>query len=190
VKRRLVQIVFQDPAASLDPRRTAFEAIADPLLRLARIRQPAALGQRIREICDLVDFPHALLGRYPHQLSGGQKARVGIARAISVNPALVVLDEPTSALDVSVQAVVLNQLDKLKRKLGLSYLFVSHDLNVVKLMCDRVMVMKGGRIVEQRSVDELFKDPQHPYTKTLLEAIPRIEFASAAERGAKPLSIR
>jgi peptide/nickel transport system ATP-binding protein len=189
-KRRLVQIVFQDPAASLDPRRTAFEAIADPLLRLARIRQPAALGQRIREICDLVDFPHALLGRYPHQLSGGQKARAGIARAISVNPALVVLDEPTSALDVSVQAVVLNQLDKLKRKLGLSYLFVSHDLNVVKLMCDRVMVMKGGRIVEQRSVDELFRDPQHPYTKTLLEAIPRIEFASAAERGAKPLSIR
>jgi len=189
-KRRLVQIVFQDPAASLDPRRTAFEAIADPLLRLARIRQPAALGQRIREICDLVDLPHALLGRYPHQLSGGQKARVGIARAISVNPALVVLDEPTSALDVSVQAVVLNQLDKLKRKLGLSYLFVSHDLNVVKLMCDRVMVMKGGRIVEQRSVDDLFRDPQHPYTKSLLEAIPRIEFASAAERGANPLSIR
>ena len=184
-KRRLVQIVFQDPAASLDPRRTAFEAIADPLLRLAGIRQPAALGQRIRDICDLVDFPHRLLGRYPHQLSGGQKARVGIARAISVNPALVVLDEPTSALDVSVQAVVLNQLDKLKRKLGLSYLFVSHDLNVVRLMCDRVMVMKRGRIVEQRSVNDLFRDPQHPYTKSLLEAIPRIEFASQAEFGAK-----
>jgi peptide/nickel transport system ATP-binding protein len=189
-KRRLVQLVFQDPAASLDPRRTAFEAIADPLLRLERIRQPAALGQRIREICDLVDLPHALLGRYPHQLSGGQKARVGIARAISVNPALVVLDEPTSALDVSVQAVVLNQLDKLKRKLGLSYLFVSHDLNVVKLMCDRVMVMKGGRIVEQRPVDDLFRDPQHPYTKSLLEAIPRIEFVSPAGFGAKPLSVR
>jgi peptide/nickel transport system ATP-binding protein len=187
-KRRLVQIVFQDPAASLDPRRTAFQAIADPLLRLAQIRQPAALGQRIREICDLVDLPHALLDRYPHQLSGGQKARVGIARAISVNPALVVLDEPTSALDVSVQAVVLNQLDKLKRKLGLSYLFVSHDLNVVRLMCDRVMVMKGGRIVEQRSVDDLFRDPQHPYTKDLLQAIPRIEFGSQAELGAKLLS--
>jgi peptide/nickel transport system ATP-binding protein len=183
-KRGLVQIVFQDPAASLDPRRTAFEAIADPLLRLVRIRQPTALGQRIREICDLVEFPHALLGRYPHQLSGGQRARVGIARAISVNPALVVLDEPTSALDVSVQAIVLNQLDRLKRQLGLSYLFVSHDLNVVKLMCDRVMVMKGGRIVEQGSVDDLFRDPQHPYTKCLLEAIPRIEFACAAECGA------
>lgn len=184
-KRRLVQIVFQDPAASLDPRRTAFEAIADPLLRLERIRQPSVLSQRIRDICDLVDLSHALLARYPHQLSGGQKARVGIARAISVNPALVVLDEPTSALDVSVQAVVLNQLDQLKRKLGLSYLFVSHDLNVVRLMCDRVMVMKAGRIVEQRSVEDLFRDPQHPYTKSLLEAIPRIEFASKAEFGAK-----
>jgi ABC-type glutathione transport system ATPase component len=174
-KRRLVQIVFQDPAASLDPRRTAFEAIADPLQRLERIRQPAELARRIRNICDLVDFPHTLLGRYPHQLSGGQKARVGIARAISVNPALVVLDEPTSALDVSVQAVVLNQLDKLKRALGLSYLFVSHDLNVVRLMCDRVMVMKDGRIVEQAQVDDLFRDPQHPYTKALLAAIPHID---------------
>jgi peptide/nickel transport system ATP-binding protein len=175
--RRQVQIVFQDPAASLDPRRTAFEAIADPLLRLERLRQPAALARRINDICDLVDFPHALLGRYPHQLSGGQKARVGIARAISVNPALVVLDEPTSALDVSVQAVVLNQLDKLKRVLGLSYLFVSHDLNIVRLMCDRVMVMKAGRIVEQSGAADLFGNPQHAYTKALLEAIPRIDFA-------------
>jgi peptide/nickel transport system ATP-binding protein len=173
-KRRLVQIVFQDPAASLDPRRTAFEAIADPLQRLARIRRPAELARRIKDICDLVDFPHILLGRYPHQLSGGQKARVGIARAISVNPALVVLDEPTSALDVSVQAVVLNQLNKLKHALGLSYLFVSHDLNVVRLMCDRVMVMKDGRIVEQAQVNDLFGNPQHPYTKALLAAIPNI----------------
>jgi peptide/nickel transport system ATP-binding protein len=185
--RRLIQIVFQDPAASLDPRRTAFDAIADPLLRLERIQDPAALAHRIRHICDLVDLPHALLSRYPHQLSGGQKARVGIGRAISVNPALVVLDEPTSALDVSVQAVVLNQLDKLKRKLGLSYLFVSHDLNVVRLMCDRVMVMKAGRIVEQGPVDQLFRDPQHSYTKSLLEAIPRIEFASDLAFSAKRL---
>jgi peptide/nickel transport system ATP-binding protein len=179
--RRLIQIVFQDPAASLDPRRTAFEAIADPLLRLERIRERAALARRIRDVCDLVDLPHALLGRYPHQLSGGQKARVGIARAISVNPALVVLDEPTSALDVSVQALVLNQLDKLKRALGLSYLFVSHDLNVVRLMCDRVMVMKSGRIVEQGHVEDLFDNPQHLYTKSLLDAIPRIDIASDAE---------
>jgi peptide/nickel transport system ATP-binding protein len=182
-KRRQVQIVFQDPAASLDPRRTAFEAIADPLLRLEGLRQPAELARRIHEICELVDFPHALLGRYPHQLSGGQKARVGIARAISVNPALVVLDEPTSALDVSVQAVVLNQLDKLKRVLGLSYLFVSHDLNIVRLMCDRVMVMKAGRIVEQSRADDLFRNPQHAYTKALLDAIPRIEFAKGASAG-------
>jgi len=182
-KRRQVQIVFQDPAASLDPRRTAFEAVADPLLRLEGLRQPAELARRIHEICELVDFPHALLGRYPHQLSGGQKARVGIARAISVNPALVVLDEPTSALDVSVQAVVLNQLDKLKRVLGLSYLFVSHDLNIVRLMCDRVMVMKAGRIVEQSRADDLFRNPQHAYTKALLDAIPRIEFAKGASAG-------
>jgi peptide/nickel transport system ATP-binding protein len=187
-KRRLVQIVFQDPAASLDPRRTAFEAIADPLQRLELIRRPAELGRRIRDICDLVDLPQALLDRYPHQLSGGQKARVGIARAISVYPALVVLDEPTSALDVSVQAVVLNQLDKLKRELGLSYLFVSHDLNVVRLMCDRVMVMKSGCIVEQGKVDDLFRDPQHPYTKSLLDAIPRIDFSSEAKPGARLLS--
>jgi peptide/nickel transport system ATP-binding protein len=174
-KRRLVQIVFQDPAASLDPRRTAFEAIAEPLRRLGGIRRPSELAGRVRETCDLVDFPDILLGRYPHQLSGGQKARVGIARAISVNPALVVLDEPTSALDVSVQAIVLNQLDKLKRVLGLSYLFVSHDLNIVRLMCDRVMVMKDGRIVEQAHVDELFRNPQHSYTKGLLAAIPHID---------------
>jgi peptide/nickel transport system ATP-binding protein len=187
-RRRLVQIVFQDPAASLDPRRTAFEAIADPLLRLERIRQSAELGQRIGDICDLVEFPHALLGRYPHQLSGGQKARVGIARAISVNPALVVLDEPTSALDVSVQAVVLNQLDKLKRALGLSYLFVSHDLNVVRLMCDRVIVMNGGRIVEQGRVGDLFTNPQHPYTRSLLDAIPRIDFGLETRSGPRLLS--
>jgi peptide/nickel transport system ATP-binding protein len=187
-KRRLVQIVFQDPAASLDPRRTAFEAIGDPLLRLERIRQPAELSRRVREISDLVELPHALLGRYPHQLSGGQKARVGIARAVSVKPALVVLDEPTSALDVSVQAVVLNQLDQLKRVLGLSYLFVSHDLNVVRLMCDRVMVMQAGRIVEQAPVNDLFNKPQHAYTRTLLDAIPHIEFAAAAGSNVRLLS--
>jgi peptide/nickel transport system ATP-binding protein len=186
--RRVVQIVFQDPAASLDPRRTAFEAIADPLRRLEGIRRPAELGRRIRDICDLVELRPALLGRYPHQLSGGQKARVGIARAISVYPALVILDEPTSALDVSVQAVVLNQLDRLKRALGLSYLFVSHDLNVVRLMCDRVMVMKSGSIIEQGKVDDLFRDPQHPYTKSLLNAIPRIDFEVDAGSGAKQLS--
>lgn len=187
-KRRLVQIVFQDPAASLDPRRTAFEAIADPLKRLEGVRESVELSRRIKEISDLVELPHALLCRYPHQLSGGQKARVGIARAISVNPALVVLDEPTSALDVSVQAVVLNQLDKLKRLLGLSYLFVSHDLNVVRLICDRVMVMEAGRIVEQGMVDDLFKNPQHTYTKSLLDAIPHADFASKAETNPRLLS--
>jgi peptide/nickel transport system ATP-binding protein len=172
--RRLIQMVFQDPSSSLDPHRTAFEAIADPLLLLEGVKRPAELRRRIEAICDLADLPTGLLDRFPHQLSGGQKARVGIARAIAVNPALVVLDEPTSALDVSVQAVVLNQLDKLKRELGLSYLFVSHDLNVVRLLCDRILVMRSGRIVEQGSPAALFSAPGHDYTKQLLRAVPQI----------------
>ncbi len=175
--RKLIQMVFQDPSSSLDPHRTAFEAIADPLLLLGGVKRPAELRRRIDAICDLADLPTGLLDRFPHQLSGGQKARVGIARAIAVDPALVVLDEPTSALDVSVQAVVLNQLDKLKRELGLSYFFVSHDLNVVRLLCDRILVMKNGRIVEQGSPATLFTAPAHDYTKQLLRAIPAISSA-------------
>lgn len=122
-------------------------------MRLEGVKRSTELRDRIEIICDLVGLSTDLMDRYPHQLSGGQKARVGIARAIAVKPALVVLDEPTSALDVLVQAVVLNQLSKLKRELGLSYLFVTHDLNVVRLLCDRVLVMKSGKIVEiNRSV--------------------------------------
>jgi peptide/nickel transport system ATP-binding protein len=141
------------------------------------------LRDRIEIICDLVGLSTDLMDRYPHQLSGGQKARVGIARAIAVKPTLVVLDEPTSALDVSVQAVVLNQLSKLKRELGLSYLFVTHDLNVVRLLCDRVLVMKSGKIVEQGSTEALFGAPKHEYTRQLLAASPTIRFRSAAYSG-------
>jgi peptide/nickel transport system ATP-binding protein len=182
-KRKLIQMVFQDPSSSLDPQRTAFEAIADPLMRLEGVKRSTELRDRVEIICDLVGLPADLMDRYPHQLSGGQKARVGIARAIAVKPALVVLDEPTSALDVSVQAVVLNQLSKLKRELGLSYLFVTHDLNVVRLLCDRVLVMKSGKIVEQGSSEELFAAPKHEYTRQLLAATPTIRFPSSAYSG-------
>ena len=143
--RRRIQMVFQDPTDSLNPRFTAARAIADPILRLSDIKGGDAIRARCEELARQVGLPIELLDRFPHQLSGGQKARVGIARAIALKPDLVILDEPTAALDVSVQAVVLNLLQDLKESLGMSYLFVSHDLNVVRLLCDRVIVMRRAR---------------------------------------------
>ncbi|HET7889573.1 MAG TPA: ABC transporter ATP-binding protein [Bradyrhizobium sp.] len=171
-QRKSIQMVFQDPTDSLNPRFTASRAIADPILRLGNIRGRDALRSRCEELASLVGLPLHLLDRFPHQLSGGQKARVGIARAIALNPKLVILDEPTAALDVSVQAVVLNLLQDLKQSLGMSYLFVSHDLNVVRLLCDRVIVMRTGKIVEQGTSDQVLGDPQNAYTRELLTAIP------------------
>src|SRR6202011_441745 len=170
--RRSIQMVFQDPTDSLNPRFTAVRAIADPLLQLGDIRGRDALRARCEELAGLVGLPVNLLDRFPHQLSGGQKARVGIARAIALHPKLVILDEPTAALDVSVQAVVLNLLHDLKQSMGMSYLFVSHDLNVVRLLCDRVMVMRAGRIIEQGPSERVLGDPQDAYTRELLTAIP------------------
>src|SRR5262249_21244372 len=146
--RKRIQMVFQDPTDSLNPRFTVARAIADPILRLGDIAGRDAIRERCEDLARRVGLPIELIDRFPHQLSGGQKARVGIARAIALNPDLVVLDEPTAALDVSVQAVVLNLLQELKEQLGMSYLFVSHDLNVVRLLCDRVIVMRAGKIVE------------------------------------------
>ncbi|MCP3412280.1 ABC transporter ATP-binding protein [Bradyrhizobium sp. CCGB01] len=171
-QRSRIQMVFQDPTDSLNPRFTAARAIADPLLQLGDIKGRDALRARCEELATMVGLPHNLLDRFPHQLSGGQKARVGIARAIALHPKLVILDEPTAALDVSVQAVVLNLLQDLKARLGMSYLFVSHDLNVVRLLCDRVIVMRSGRIVEEGSSEKVLSDPQDDYTKELLTAIP------------------
>lgn len=171
-QRSRIQMVFQDPTDSLNPRFTAARAIADPLLQLGDIRGRDALRTRCEDLATMVGLPHNLLDRFPHQLSGGQKARVGIARAIALHPKLVILDEPTAALDVSVQAVVLNLLQDLKARLGMSYLFVSHDLNVVRLLCDRVIVMRTGRIVEEGSSEKVLSDPQDDYTKELLTAIP------------------
>jgi len=170
--RKSIQMVFQDPTDSLNPRFTAARAIVDPIMQLGDIRGRDALRARCEELAGLVGLPINLLDRFPHQLSGGQKARVGIARAIALHPKLVILDEPTAALDVSVQAVVLNLLQDLKQSMGMSYLFVSHDLNVVRLLCDRVIVMRSGRIVEQGPSERVLGDPQDAYTKELLTAIP------------------
>ena len=178
--RKDIQIVFQDPNESLNPRFTAFDCIAHPLLRLSGMRPGDALRRRVEECAQRVGLPAELLPRFPHQLSGGQKARVGIARAIACQPRLLVLDEPTAALDVSVQAVVLQLLDRLRREDDLALLFVSHDLNVVRMMCDRTIVLRNGGIVEQGESRALFDNPQTAYTRELVDAVPHIGGAPAA----------
>jgi oligopeptide/dipeptide ABC transporter ATP-binding protein len=170
-ERALIQMVFQDPTDSLNPRYTARDTIREPCLLLRGMARAAA-DARVDEVAAQVGLPAELLSRYPHQLSGGQKARVGIARALAPSPQLLILDEPTAALDVSVQAVVLQLLDRLRRELGLTTLFVSHDLNVVRLLTDRVAVMYLGKIVEVGESRALFEHPAHPYTQALLSAIP------------------
>ncbi|WP_441278761.1 dipeptide ABC transporter ATP-binding protein [Tardiphaga sp. 172_B4_N1_3] len=170
--RKSIQMVFQDPTDSLNPRFTAARAIADPIMQLGDIKGSDALRAKCEDLARQVGLPLELLDRFPHQMSGGQKARVGIARAIALQPKLIILDEPTAALDVSVQAVVLNLLQDLKQSMGMSYLFVSHDLNVVRLLCDRVIVMRTGRIVEQGLTETVLDAPQDAYTKELLSAIP------------------
>jgi oligopeptide/dipeptide ABC transporter ATP-binding protein len=171
--RARIQMVFQDAGESVNPRFTAFDAIADPLRRLRKLRGKA-LTERVETVASQCGLPLALLPRYPHQLSGGQRARVGIARAIGVEPELLVLDEPTAALDVSVQVVILQLLQRLQKEFGMSYLFVSHDLSVVRLLCDRVLVMYLGKIVESGPADEVFEHPLHPYTQALVAAVPRL----------------
>jgi oligopeptide/dipeptide ABC transporter ATP-binding protein len=167
-----IQMVFQDPTDSLNPLFTVFELIADPLRQLDRPKSLAKLRERVAAAARSVNLPPEFLTRYPHQLSGGQQARVGIARAMVVNPRLLVLDEPTSALDVSVQATVLQLLDTLRREQGVALLFVSHDLNVVRLLCSQIVVMYLGQVVESGPTDALFHAPRHPYTQALLSAIP------------------
>src|SRR5207245_6581820 len=172
--RGRIQMVFQDAGESINPRFTAFAAIADPLRRLRRLKGEA-LKQKVEQTASRRGRPRELLSRFPHDLSGGQRARVGIARAIAVEPELLVLDEPTAALDVSVQVVILKLLQRLKAELGMSYLFVSHDLSVVRLLCDRVLVMYLGKIVEAGPARAVFDRPLHPYTKALVAAVPRLD---------------
>ncbi len=178
--RASIQMVFQDAGESINPRFTAFDAIADPLRRLKRLGGKA-LRQKVEQAASRCGLPLELLSRFPHQLSGGQRARVGIARAVGVEPELLVLDEPTAALDVSVQVVILKLLQQLKADLGMSYLFVSHDLSVVRLLCDRVLVMYLGKIVEAGPARAVFENPLHPYTQALVAAVPRLD-AKGVER--------
>lgn len=168
--RRDIQIVFQDPMGALDPRMTVADVIAEPLRAIGTPK--AEVHRRVEELMALVGLNPAHIDRFPGAFSGGQRQRIGIARALSTNPKIIVLDEPVSALDVSIQAGVINLLDELKAKLGLSYLFVAHDLSVIRHIADRVAVMYLGDFVEHGDVDAIFENPQHPYTKALLSAIP------------------
>ncbi len=168
------QMVFQDPYGSLDPRRTVLQTVAEPLAML-RGAGRAEQHERATEALDAVGLRAADLARHPHEFSGGQRQRIAIARALITRPRLIVADEPVSALDVSVQAQVLNLMQDLQDRLGVTYLFISHDLAVVDLVCDDVIVLHNGRIVEQGAPDELFRRPKHPYTQRLLAAVPGME---------------
>ena len=173
--RRDIQIVFQDPNDSLNPRYTSFDSIAHPLRRMENLRDGAVLTGRVRDAAVRAGLPLDLLDRFPHQLSGGQKARVGIARAVAPRPRLMILDEPTAALDVSVQAVILQLLDRLRREEGIGLLFVSHDLNVVRMLCDDLVVLEAGKVMEAGPSQEIFRHPKAEYTRTLLDAVPYFE---------------
>ncbi|MBE7637090.1 ATP-binding cassette domain-containing protein [Sneathiella sp. P13V-1] len=169
--RKKAQMIFQDPHSALNPRMTIMRSVAEPLILHTKVRG-AELREKVGELLEIVGLQKQFLYRYPHELSGGQKQRVCIARAIALNPELLVLDEPTSALDVSVQAQILEFLKKLQKDRQLTYLFISHNLAVVRYMCSQVAVMYLGQIVEQGSTEEIFNNPRHPYTQALLEAVP------------------
>ena len=169
--RARMQIVFQDPYASLNPRMTAHDIIAEPFL-IHKTLQGEELGMRVVELLQQVGMGEEHLYRYPHEFSGGQRQRICIARALALHPRLVILDEPTSALDVSVQAQILNLLDDLQKKLGLTYLLISHDLGVIGYICDRVAVIRRGRIVEEGETEQVFAAHKHRYTRDLVAAMP------------------
>jgi peptide/nickel transport system ATP-binding protein len=172
--RRDMQIIFQDPAGSLDPRMRVWQIVTEPMRVHGDKSGRAALREAAAELVTRCELPASVLDRYPHEFSGGQRQRIGIARALALKPKFIICDEPTSALDVSVQAQIINLLTDLQRDMGLSYLFISHDMAVVQHMCPRIAVMYAGKIVEQGTREQIVNDPQHPYTRKLLSAVPRM----------------
>ena len=179
-------MVFQDPYGSLDPRMTVADAVSEPL-RVHRQAGRSTLGGRVADLLHMVGLSGTMAGRFPHQLSGGQRQRVAIARALALNPSLVVADEPTSALDVSVRAQILNLMQDLQEQRGLTYVFISHDLSIVRHMSSRVAVMYLGKIVELADRDTLYANPQHPYTQGLLATVPVPDPAIERQRAHAPM---
>ena len=177
-----MQIIFQDPYSSLNPRKTILDIISAPIKTHQKKQSKKKIEDRVKQLLNLVGLSERYLHHYPHEFSGGQRQRIGIARSIALNPGLIVCDEPVSALDVSIQAQVINLLMDIKQQFGLSYLFIAHDLSVVRHISDKIIVMYLGKIVEIASKNELFDNPMHPYTKALISAIPDIDINSKKER--------
>ncbi|HZG36771.1 MAG TPA: ATP-binding cassette domain-containing protein [Gaiellaceae bacterium] len=187
--RRELQIVFQDPYSSLDPRMTVGDIVAEPLV-VHGIGTKRDRSARVRELLDVVGFNPSYTNRYPHEFSGGQRQRIGIARALALSPKLIVCDEPVSALDVSIQAQILNLLKDLQRDFSLTYLFIAHDLAVVRSMSDRIAVMNRGKLVEIGPAEEVYTNPQHEYTQALLSAVPVPDPRAMKERKAARRKLR
>jgi oligopeptide/dipeptide ABC transporter, ATP-binding protein, C-terminal domain len=184
--RRQMQMVYQDPFGALNPRMRVLDIIGEPLVVHKLTRSKAEYRERVYELLNLVGLNPNMAERYPHEFSGGQRQRIGIARALAANPELIVCDESVSALDVSIQAQVINLLEDLQKQLNLTYLFIAHDLAVVRHICDRIVVMYLGRIVEIAPREELYENPRHPYTQALLSAIPVPDPDPAAQRPLDP----
>ena len=181
-KRTEMQIIFQDPFSSLNPRKTISQIIADPLKINKIITDPAKQMERVRELMEIVGLADRLINTYPHELDGGRRQRIGIARALALNPKFIVCDEPVSALDVSIQAQILNLMKELQKKMGLTYMFITHDLSVVNHFSDDIAVMYLGKLIEKAPSEELFANPTHPYTQALLSAIPIPSLDNRRER--------
>ena len=180
--RREIQMIFQDPFSSLNPRKAIFTTIAEPLITQRMLRNKKMVENRVFEIMELVGLAERYINTYPHELDGGRRQRIGIARALALEPELIVCDEPVSALDVSIQAQILNLLKRLQQRFGYTYIFITHDLSVVKHFTQEVLVMYLGQTVEKAPVKELFANPVHPYTQALLSAIPLPSIDKARER--------
>ena len=180
--RKDMQLIFQDPYSSLDPRKTVNQLISEPILANKLFKTKEEVDARVEELMSLVGLAPRLFNTYPHELDGGRRQRIGIARALATDPKFIICDEPVSALDVSIQAQILNLLKELQRDLGLSFIFITHDLSVVNHFSDEIAVMYLGKIVEKAPTEELFNNPMHPYTKALLSAIPVSDLRAKKER--------